>query len=387
MEIQKTKKTRPEFKEFDTFFKEEFVPRNDNLWSYKKYNTLNESEKTKITDKMAFKLLQQINAKYQQTDFKEIEVSKGNFYKFQGYKVIKDLTKILYQPILNSNNKDLIECLNIVDQSIKYLEFNAKIFEKGFFKKNFILITLYDSIAIGIINGLNLITTKTSFNKDNYGNLKVDVTSKNFKLVKNSTFKKLNEFNNLCVKNKFQNISTSLLKEDASLNEDWKDVVKTVIAGGTVAYAGSAAATAAGAGTGMGGAIGAAGTALATAATAVSPLALAVPVALILLPFLLFLIRRIVYKFFNLKINIRDNLSNLEDNLNLNLTVLNGNYEKNKDIIAKQEKWLKQVEKFKAKFEVEDKVAEKETDKDEIDLDEEISKETDTSSAPDDILI
>lgn len=130
-------------------------------WKNRHISVLTEEEKSKVTDGLVTKLFNQIKSKAFDMDFSYIEKTKGDITKLPEYKdlvrSISFLEKIVDSDKKNdkvSNNLKLI--VSSLKQSIMILEKHKSKFMIGFKNSNVLVIYLYDSITIALIEGLSI---------------------------------------------------------------------------------------------------------------------------------------------------------------------------------------------------------------------------------------
>lgn len=325
----------------DTILEENLCFKGSEI-SARKLNSLNESQKMKISDKIAAKILSSIKSKMTSSDYKMIEKSKGDFTKFESFPDIQSLTSYLKRlsDMDNMATMDFKKAMNIIDDSIMFLIANRQQFIKSFKNKNSVIISLYDATVIGIIECLSLVTTNCiEVIADNYSftirakqSYKKDVTSnKMFKslegILKTYSNKKINKVFNL-------------------EKEDMSNIVKNESS-----------------------------TAIAVGLTLV---------AVILI--LLYGIRHIVFFYYTSKIKISEHLAQTSEMVKIN-TISLSHDEKGEKIREKQLKWAEKLDKWSQKLFVDTNSTSQKVDREIDEQDKEISSETSTNYGGDTILI
>ena len=310
--------------------------------SARKLNNLNESQKIKISDKIAAKILSSIKGKMNKPEYKIIEKSKGDFTKFESYSDIQSLSsylKRLSDMDINST-VDFKNAMNIINDSINFLSSNKYQFMKSFKNNNSIIICLYDATVIGIVECLSLVTsTCIEVETDNYNFTIKAKQSYKRDVTKNKLFKSLQDILKT-YSNKKINKVFNLEKEDMS------NIVKN-----------------------ESGAIVAVGLTL---------------VAVILI--LLFGIRHIIFFFYTSKIKLSEHLSQTSEMVKIN-TVSLGHDERGEKIREKQLKWAEKLDNWSQKLYVDVNFTSQKVDREIEEQDKEISSETSTNYGGDTILI
>jgi len=305
---------------------------NTNI-SSKYLKSLSESQKIKISDKVASIVLSSVKKKIDSSkDCKSIEKSKGDFTKFSNFSDINTLA--MYLKRLSDNDSastvDFKKCMNIITNAINFLISAKSNFIKGFKDGNVMVRMTYDATVIGIVECLSLVmATCIEIKTDNYQFI---IKSKNN--TKNiSTSKLFTNLENIVkqYENKKINKLFNLQKGDINNLVKKEELATSTLVG------------------------------------------IWVTVGLLTIIILLFSMRYIIYFIYSSSIKFADHLTNISEMVKIN-TVSLDHSEKGNKVREKQLKWAEKLDKISQKiysdFINADKKANSETEKENSDMNE-----------------
>ena len=177
---------------------------NINNFDLRGFNKLTEDEKISVTDKVSSKILKSIKNKFNKAYFSEIEKTKGDITKLNGYVDLKK-SILLFEQVAKSNQAtiSLKKCVVLLKETLYILETNVANFTRGFSKKDDLCIFLYDSMVSAVCEGA-VLTLAEYIGFDANGNL-IPLKSKK-KLEDNNFFKSMDKFIDMNNNRKLQRV-------------------------------------------------------------------------------------------------------------------------------------------------------------------------------------
>lgn len=296
------------------------------------YVQLEEAQKIDISDKVVSALYKSALDKSYSVNYGNIPESKGDITRLSNYKTMKESLDML--TAIMKDNEDLAT----VKESFKILEAYKKEFTLCFMQNKMMGILLYNNIVLGIIAGIDVcITASINYLRTPGSDLKDMVKSeKDSKSNKSLILMNLKEFNNY------------------ANSGDLKKYMNLIISKDNFIGAVAAVITITGA-------------------------------SLVLVIGAVYIMRRLIYCFYNIRMDIAEYLRLQELFLEINIRELNTKDIKNKKvIIKKQENAIKKLESLANKIEVKFAEADKKTSKD---LSKKIKASTIEESLPSDVTI
>jgi hypothetical protein len=211
--------------------------REGSEWTEYKLKVLSEDHRSEIVDGVVTKLFNDIKSKSLHVDFAPIDSTRGNIKKLANYAAIKNAVSYLNK-IVKSNPESkqvpaFAEAVEEISFTLSILEKNASKFEFGFRMNNAIIIYIYNSIVVGLIQGISFVISESvEFVKDNLNLYKAQVkSSKN--IARNNHIKALSSFNDLERKGQLG----KLFKDAQSLSEGMGIVGAAITAIGLIGFA------------------------------------------------------------------------------------------------------------------------------------------------------
>lgn len=210
-----------------------------NLNTFRTVVSFTEAEQKNGIIILANKLYRMIIDKLENTDFREIEVSKGDITKLKQYKQIRDSIDVLTQIARESNSG--IDEVNEMDKALYNIIKLKPIFTNGF-KHNVEMIKyFYDSIVLALISDIGFMTTVcVEFFKNPNSTVSLEINNlQQYKSKFYLVHKNLIAFNTACDKgqiekafkvlnnNKMQGAKFEAV-EINNYNEDFVDIAKSV---------------------------------------------------------------------------------------------------------------------------------------------------------------
>lgn len=175
-----------------------------NISTFRTVASFTEAEQKNGIVVLANKLYRMIVDKLENTDYREIEISKGDIKKLKQYKQIKDSIDVLTQLARESNSG--IEEINEIDRAFTNIERLTPIFVNGF-KHNIDLIKyFYSTIVTAVITDIGFMTTVcVEFFKNPNSTISLEIT--NLQQYKSKFYlihKNLINFNTACDKGQIE---------------------------------------------------------------------------------------------------------------------------------------------------------------------------------------
>lgn len=210
-----------------------------NLNVFRTVTSFTEAEQKNGIVILANKLYRMIMDKLENTDFKEIEVSKGDITKMKQYKQIKESIEVLTQIARESNSG--IDEVNEMDKALYNITKLKSIFTDGF-KYNVDMVKyFYNSIVLALISDIGFMTTVcVEFFKNPNSTVSLEINNlKQYKSKFYLVHKNLIAFNTACdkgqiekafkvlVNNKMQGVRFEAV-ELSCYDEDFIDTAKSI---------------------------------------------------------------------------------------------------------------------------------------------------------------
>ena len=309
-------------------------------------NILDESVQTSVSDKVLGRIFELTVGKYSKIDFSAIERSRGDITKIKYYDNLRECIDILLD--IHTTTDKIPGILTVSSALLNMLNLKQA-FEHAFRTKNNIAIIVYNTIFYAIMEATSyLIATSVDFvksDKDEEFTVNVYTDSKQHMLIEqlvkfNKTvddgtlIKFIKESENLDTEALNEGVTDELIRQGISaagkfLGNHKKGIIKAGVAiGGTAAF---------------------------------------IWLACNIVPF----IRELIYWIYKTRQKISDAAELQAEFLEANIEILKQDAEKNKKIIAKQEKHIKRLRAISKLFSLEsDKAqrdAKKEIDNDKVD--------------------
>lgn len=185
----------------DQLLEDLLVKDKNHSWSTYRLMNLDEDKKTKLTDKVVTKLFNDIKNKMLSVDYSFVDATKGDIYKLKNYNTIENAISYLYKIYnMNINSKNFVDFKTAIDElSLTFSilkKYNSQ-FKLGFKLTNPVVVYLYDSVVVALIQSLSFIISQSvEFVKDNINLYKPNIKISN-NILKNNNVKSLILFNNL----------------------------------------------------------------------------------------------------------------------------------------------------------------------------------------------
>jgi hypothetical protein len=188
-------------------------------WKTRDLRNLNEDSQKEVADKTVTKLFKDIKAKAFNLDFSEVEIGKGDITKIKNYSELKNAINYLRKISTNVKNPELIDAVTQINLAHDNLLANKSGFVNGFKSGNNLLIYLFNSVSIALIQATAFVATNSvEFVKDNLNTFQPEMAATK-KLPKNANLSALKRFNEMARNGKLHNVisHTLKLKESVSL--------------------------------------------------------------------------------------------------------------------------------------------------------------------------
>jgi len=268
-------------------------------WKPRDIRTLNEDEKSLLADKLVTKLFNDIKNKALDVDFSVPEHTKGDIHKLKEYKTITDGIRFIDSLIINDKDADMQirETVNALKGTITILEKYREKFMTGFRTSNMLLVYLYDSLVISLIEGTSIVISEAiEVTTDQLGIYKAQIKKDRKKpLMSNNYINALLKVNDMESNGKLGASITNALRKNESVLS-----ISLGIFGGFI--------------------------------------------------LLLSIIRGVVYMYFHTRVMIAKKLETVKTLLEMNLVTINGRDAK--VIKSKQEKWVKRLGELSEKINI-----------------------------------
>lgn len=302
-------------------------------------NILNESVQTGVSDKVLGKIFELTVGKYSKIDFSAIERSRGDITKIKYYPNLRECIDILLDI---HTTTDKIPCVLVVSSALLNMLNLKQAFEHSFRTKNNVAIIVYNTIFYAIMEATSyLIATSVDFVKSNDNDAEFTVNvytdSKQHMLIE-----QLVKFN----KTVDDGTLVRFIKESKNIDSE---TLNEGVAG-DLARAGLEKAIEWGSAHKKG---------IKRTAVAIGASAGIIWLACNIVPF----IREIIYWIYKTRQKIADAAELQAEFLEANIEILKQNEEKNKKIIAKQEKHVKRLRAISRLFSLESDKAQRDAKK------------------------
>lgn len=186
-------------------------------WRPRAIRNLSESGQKEMANKTVTSLFRAIKAKAFNLDFSDVEVGKGDITKIHSYKELKEAISFLKKLSTNINSPEINNAISQIEMAHTYLLSNKQGFVMGFKLGNNLIIYLFNSVAIALVQATSfLISNCIEITKNNINTYQCEMKKVN-KLPKNASLSALIKFNEMGKNGKLSTVisHTIKLKEDA----------------------------------------------------------------------------------------------------------------------------------------------------------------------------
>lgn len=192
----------------------------NNYTEIKKFNLLNEDKKNKMTDELMISLIATIMKKSKSLDFSLIDKSKGNINKFDNIKDLENCIIILTNLYQKERSKNPPMEILVLGQTLNNLRANIPLFTQSYNKKDQLSILLYETVVNSLVVATSYSISKfVDYVKNPLGAYELSF-KKDFKTNKKilNVFSICEKFNYIAKKNELKRLTK--FSEDVALVED-----------------------------------------------------------------------------------------------------------------------------------------------------------------------
>lgn len=187
-------------------------------WRVRDIRNLNESTQKDVANKTITTLFRDIKAKAFNLDFSDVEVGKGDITKINGYKDLLNAINFLKKLSMNIKNPDIIKAITEIESAHQHLVAHKAEFTMGFRLGNNLIIYLFNSVAVGLIQATAYIVSEgVEVVKDNMNTYHCELKDGR-KLPKNANLSALVRFNQMAKNGKLKTALNNTLKLKESVN-------------------------------------------------------------------------------------------------------------------------------------------------------------------------